>query len=63
MATNRQELDFAEVMRDSVDEIKMSTVTLDNAIDWIADQLDPDDVFSEKKLEQWAESNGYKKED
>jgi len=45
MATNRQESDFASVMKDSVDEIKMSSTSLDNAIEWIASQLDPDDVF------------------
>lgn len=62
MATNRQEQDFQEVMRDSVDEVKMSTATLGNAIDWISDQLAPDDVFSEKQLAAWAESNGYSKD-
>lgn len=62
MPSNRQEQDFAEVMKDSVDEVKMSTTSLDNAIEWIQSQLDPDDVFSEKQLEKWAESNGYTKD-
>ena len=62
MPTTRQDTDFAEVMRDNVDEVKMSNTALDSAIDWIADNLDPDNVFSEKKLEGWAEKNGYIKE-
>lgn len=46
-------------MRDSVDEIKMSSSTLDNAIDWISSNLNPDDVFSESDLEKWAEDHGF----
>jgi hypothetical protein len=59
MPTGSQDKNFAEAMRDSVDEIKMSSSTLDNAIDWIKNNLDPDDVFTEKQLEKWALSNGY----
>lgn len=62
MPTNRQETDFAQVMKDSVDEVKMSSTSLDNAIEWIQSQLDPDDVFTEKQLSNWAESNGYTKD-
>lgn len=62
MPTNRQETDFAKVMKDNVDEVKMSTTSLDSAIEWMQSQLDPDDVFTEKKLENWAESNGYTKD-
>ena len=62
MPTNRQETDFAKVMKDNVDEVKMSTTSLDSAIEWMQSQLDPDDVFTEKRLENWAESNGYTKD-
>jgi hypothetical protein len=62
MPTNRQETDFAKVMKDNVDEVKMSTTSLDSAIEWMQSQLDPDDVFTEKQLENWAESNGYTKD-
>lgn len=34
---------------------------LDIAIDFISDQLEPEDVFSESKLQDWAENNGYVK--
>ena len=62
MPTNRQETDFAKVMKDNVDEVKMSTTSLDSAIEWMQSQLDPDDVFTEKQLENWVESNGYTKD-
>jgi len=59
---SKKDLEFAEAMRDSVDEVRMSNGTLDNAIYWIARNLNPDDVFSDKDLEAWAEANGYTKE-
>lgn len=62
MPTSREETSFAEVMRDSVDEVKMSSSALDNAIDWISSNMNPDEVFDEKSLKEWAESNGYVKE-
>lgn len=33
---------------------------LERAIEWIDDNMDPEDVFSLKKLEAWAEERGYK---
>ncbi len=62
MPTNNQDKEFAEAMRDSVDEVKMSNGTLDNAIYWIARNLSPDDVFGDKELQAWAEANNYVKE-
>jgi len=59
MPTNSQDKSFADEMKDLIDEIKMSATTLDRAIEWMADNLSPDDVFSEKQLKHWAESNGY----
>jgi len=61
MPTGTQDKQFAEEMAASVDEttVKMSNSALDNAISWIQDNLEPDDVFSEKKLQEWAEENGY----
>jgi hypothetical protein len=35
---------------------------LQQSIDFIKKYLDPDDVFDDKILESWAESNGYSKE-
>ena len=62
MPTGTQDKSFAELMKDSIDEVKMSTSSLDNAIEWIGENLQPEDVFSEKELERWAESNGFVKE-
>lgn len=36
---------------------------LQNAINWIAQNLSPDDVFADSELEEWAEDNGYVKKD
>lgn len=59
MATTKQDDSFAEAMSDHVSVAKSA---LDAAIDFIRDELDPEDIFSTKQLEQWAESNGYIKE-
>jgi len=32
---------------------------LDEAIDWIQNNLDPDDVFTEQQLRDWAEASGF----
>ena len=34
----------------------------DRIVDWVADNLDPNDVFDEEYLIDWAETNGYIKE-
>jgi hypothetical protein len=62
MPSSREDSSFAELMKDQVEEIKISTSALDHAIDWIAGNLNPDEVFSKSDLEEWAESNGYIKE-
>jgi hypothetical protein len=62
MPTTRQDQSFCELMQQEIDEVKISKTALDNAIEWIASELDPDDIFTSKKLEAWAESNGYVKE-
>lgn len=38
-----------------------SSWPLDDAIDWISNKMEPEDVFSEDHLSQWAENNGYEK--
>lgn len=32
---------------------------LGEVVDWIVDNLLPEDIFSEKQLEEWAEANGF----
>ena len=55
MADYKQNAEFAAEM--SVSD------PLDVAVDWIAINMDPDDVFPDSELESWAESNGYIKEE
>ncbi len=51
MATSaKQDQDFARYVCDPDD-------LLSNAVDWIGDNLDPEDVFSEEKLSKWAKEN------
>jgi len=39
-------------------EFIVSDSLLDEAIDWIAENLKPEDVFGESELETWALDNG-----
>jgi hypothetical protein len=61
MPSGQQDKEFASEMEDNT-TITVSTSALDNAIEWIGKNLSPDDVFSDKDLSSWAESNGYVKE-
>lgn len=36
---------------------------LQGAIDWISENMDPEDVFTKQDLEAWAEDWGYVKAD
>lgn len=36
---------------------------LDDAVDFIRDNLDIEDVFTAQQLEQWAEDNGWRSPD
>lgn len=60
MATTKNDNDFADLMGASV-EITINKSSLDNAIEFIGDNLSPEDVFKVKDLQAWAESNGYTK--
>lgn len=59
MPSKRQDEDFAEEM---LSHVQVKNSSLDSAIDWIGKNLEPEDVFADKSLERWAESNGYIKE-
>jgi len=58
MPTTRQDRDFKDYLSQKI-ESTLSNDALQEAIDWIASNLNPDDVFSTKDLEAWAESNNY----
>lgn len=60
MPTGKHDTEFASAMEEDVKtEITVSKGALDNAIWWIAKNLSPDEVFDEKQLINWCESNGY----
>lgn len=61
MPNRQQDKSFAGELNSSVSVI-LSDSALDIAIDWIGMNLNPDEVFSEKDLKEWAENNGYIKE-
>lgn len=63
MSTSKQDQAFAETMKSEIEvTIDVNSSALDIAVDFIASNFDPQDVFSTKDLENWAESNGYTKE-
>lgn len=63
MSTTRQDNSFSSLMEDLVDtKVTLSSSALDSAIDFISNEFEPDDVFTEKQLIDWAERNGFIKE-
>lgn len=63
MSTSRQDELFASLINDQVEvTTTVSKTALEFAIEWIAKEFEPEDIFTEKQLESWAESNGYVKE-
>jgi hypothetical protein len=52
MPTKTQGKIFKDFILDSVP-------LLSESIDWINDNLKPEDVFDDIKLHQWAQENGY----
>lgn len=54
--TSTQGMDFADHL------IKPSSL-LDDALDWIRDNLSPERVFDESELEDWAKRNGFKRDE
>ena len=53
--TARQDSEFVSAV--------ISPSLLEDAIDWIKSNLNPEDVFDEKSLDTWAEESGYEKVD
>lgn len=48
--------------RDFIDAV-ISQYLLDEAIDYIAFNYKPEDVFSDEQLDEWAKDNGYYNEE
>jgi hypothetical protein len=53
MPTGKQSHDFMEFVMPN------SGHFLEEALAWIKDNLDPEEVFAATQLEKWAESEGY----
>ena len=51
MASARENKDFTDAI--------LPSYPLDEAIDWIAKNMEPEDVFSPDDLRQWAENSGW----
>jgi hypothetical protein len=63
MPTIRQDENFASHMDDQIQvTTTMAKSSLEAAIYWVGNNLNPEEVFADKALQQWAEENGYKKE-
>jgi hypothetical protein len=45
------------------DVLGLSKYPMDEAVAWISDNLNPDEVFAPAVLETWAEENGYTREE
>ena len=56
MTTNYEDQEFAKVLHE---DLELTSYALANAIRWIGENLSPDEVFSDNKLNSWAESNGW----
>jgi hypothetical protein len=55
MTTDRQDKEFIANV--------ISRTLLEDAIEWIKSNMTPEDVFDSSELSDWAESNGYVKDD
>jgi len=57
MTTAEQDRKFNEMLMPTLTQ----AASLQNAIDWISYNMNPENVFSASDLEAWAEDNGYVK--
>lgn len=63
MSTSRQDDLFRKELESEIEAtVNISSSALDTAISFIGSNFNPQDVFSDKDLENWAENNGYIKE-
>jgi len=51
MTTSKEDRDFIESV--------ISQSLLEEAIDWIASHMSPEEVFPDSDLELWAKDNGF----
>ena len=56
--TSRQDAEFTKIAEELISS-SISDSILEYAVDYISRELSPDDVFSDKQLEDWAISNNW----
>ena len=55
MTTSRQDNAYRDMILGKLG----SSIQLDEAIEWIKSNLNPEDVFDDRDLRQWADENDY----
>lgn len=55
MSTSAQDKSFNSDMEGQV-EVTLASSALENAMSWIGANMNPDDVFDEKTLKNWAKN-------
>jgi len=60
VTSSKQDKAFAETMAATITKILTTEdgILLEDALDWIAKELSPEEVFSETQLAAWAERHG-----
>lgn len=59
MATsNKQDRDYSEMINGTV-TVSIPLSILEDSVEWIKKNMEPEDVFSEDQLSTWAKNNGY----
>jgi hypothetical protein len=61
MPTPQNQREFEELLTDNV-SIDVPKNMLQKTIEWVRKNMEPDEVFEEKRLNEWATSNGYVRE-
>ena len=57
--------DFTGSLNDSFveDVFSIPAYPLDKAVEWVSQNLDPEDVFITEQLTDWAKNNGFVEEE
>jgi hypothetical protein len=61
MPTLSEHISFSNEMSHYIDNGIVKDIALEPAIQWMQQNLEPEDIFSEKQLSNWAEAAGWVK--
>ena len=59
LTSTKQDREFNEMLHEHLRQDS----SLERCIEWIRNNMNPDDVFSESDLDVWADNNGYVNEE